>query len=407
MSESASGVVVTAMGNGWVVQPAGGPAMPELAAAVERLPAEPGYVPVAVSPRLPLADDAVLMAVAHEVRRKVLRRLPQNTGVRLAVPNTGQGSETVAGRLGRLVRRSVVAPDGPVWVAVDQSLLVGPAAGSPAGRWRTFTVAGAVRDTGPRHPAPPWQPPGIPYARAGTVDIPAGWWLTSGEFSPDAPGELPFDLAPATGRCLLVIGGPSDEPVTAGRVVEHLRALPGPTRELCVLVGYDSRHPAGPLASQVAAMLDEPVRHGGGLPMLAEDGTEQWFVAHQGELVAAGFVDLAEALAAGGDHRVVTARPPLTGWRATDGPAWPLTDGWTLEVVLSGLWLRPDDVPPTRAGAVRALAAEAGVLSVIVEPGPSGAAELPANVLTHLLARLPAGQREQTRVVWHGIDGHR
>lgn len=407
MSRSAGGVVVTAKGNGWVVHPAGGPAMPQLAAAVERLPSEAGYVAVAVSPRLPLTDDAVLTAVAHEIRRRVLRRLPPSTGVRLAVPYAGQGSEPVAGRLGRLMRRSVVAPDGPVWIAVDQSLLVGPAVGSPAGRWRTFTVAGPVQDTGPRHPAPPWQPAGIPYARAGTVDIPAGWWLTSDEFGPDAPEELPFDLAPAMGRCLLVVGGPSDEPVTAGRVVEHLRALPGSTRELCVLVGYDSRHPAGPLASQVAAMLDEPVRHGGGLPMIADDGTEQWFVAHRGELVAAGFVELAEALPAGGDHRVVAARPPLTGWRVMDGPAWPLIDGWTLEVVLSGLWLRPDEVPPTRASAVRVLAAEAGVLSVIVEPGPSGAAELPADVLTHLLARLPAGPREQARVVRPGVDGHR
>jgi hypothetical protein len=157
----------------------------------------------------------------------------------------------------------------------------------------------------------------------------------------------------------------------------------------------------------MAAVLREPVRYGGGLPMISDDGTEQLFTVHDGNLVTAGFVEVAEALPDGGGHRVVAARPPVSGWSAADDHAWSLIAGWKAEVVLSGLWLRPENVPADRGETVRRLPPEPGVLLVIVETGSSGTAELPATVLTHLLARLPADKRTRVRVTGPGAPDQR
>ncbi|WP_028193600.1 discoidin domain-containing protein [Salinispora pacifica] len=254
---------------------------------------------------------------------------------------------------------------------------------------------------GRRFPAPRWQPAVDPPADGGSVagllqaPIPAGLWVY-----PDAPdqpapgGDDPAYAIPVDAdRPVLLVGRPGVAAPDPDAVMAVADALPSALRGRLTVVPHG---PGATVSAQVCEMLARrwacTVTMAAGVPTLHHDnrlvpvvvdseGVGRWAppisrlaFAPSGQPSPAGPVDF------------------LVGLARVEPDAYQLTSEWVVEVVQSGVWLRPP-LSGESTPAVRERPWQSGRMAIVVGvPGAPLDGEA-RRALRELLVRLPAPVR--------------
>lgn len=277
----------------------------------------------------------------------------------------------------------VTAADGePVGLADGTVFVPGPTAG-----WVSFRPGGQRVRVGARLPAPWWQE-GLPAPGPHVTHVPAGLWVRR-EDAPPRPDDPLLARVPDLDRMYVVLGAPGELPPSRETVTTVLRGLPDESRDRAVLAWYGSGVMAPAMAAAIAADLDTPVRvgHGvpgdGGLVYVDEQGAARWRPFAVESVYRPG------------------REPVLDRWTAPPSLAlaapgsFRLTAGWVVDVVASGLVVRPE----SRQVQAAAVSPRTGPTADIVfaTEGP-----VPPEVLTRLddlIRDLPADTREVVRLL--------
>ncbi|BFU42620.1 hypothetical protein [Krasilnikovia sp. MM14-A1004] len=346
----------------------------------------------------------VVVATAEPPQTLVLRALlnsalaPGCATVRLVLAGAGAADADgwcPARQLADSLGLPVIAPDGPVIALPGMLFVVG-------GEWWTFRPGAGPLAEGPRQPAPAWQravdrPAG---ARLVATPIPAGVWLHAGDEPIDADDPVlavPSDPA----RPTVVIGRPGSADPDPRAVFEYVRALAPAAGDELVLVPYG---PGGRFVDDLAARLPgdavAAVRVDAGLVGVEADGAAFRIVVDDAGRPA--WRPPAQRLRYyGGDApRLLEWRAPMPHLPALDVGTQRLGDGWLVEVVRCGLWVRPEQVDDD---TVRRMPAHPDRLLLLVgtPTAPPAATAwqavrslldaLPPNELAHVQLVLPAG----------------
>ncbi|MEU3608555.1 hypothetical protein AB0E83_24395 [Streptomyces sp. NPDC035033] len=284
-----------------------------------------------------------------------------------------------ADRLGR----TVLLPDGTLRVARGGALYVAAEEGSG---WLRFSPDASPVRVSQRYPAPVWEPlvPERPWRvseRTVVEPLPAGMWVRVTADAPDLAAHrqrLVAAVQPRRDLLPVAVGSPGGEPVPLRDVARYWDSVRIAARPLVRFFQYgpvDAARPE-PLGQSLADLLDRPVDCFNGLPsgtwhrtethVLDGDGKETWHAFAQEvrfhPRTAPGAPAPAPKVLA---HR----RPPTDGDEVAPG-TYALESGAVLEVVQSGLWVRPAAVPEG-AEAVRALPPDphrASLLHSVVPP---------------------------------------
>ncbi|RZU49976.1 hypothetical protein EV385_1735 [Krasilnikovia cinnamomea] len=348
----------------------------------------------------------VVVATAEPPETLVLRALlnsalaPGCATVRLVLAGAGAADADgwcPARQLADSLGLPVIAPDGPVIALPGMLFVVG-------GGWWTFRPGAGPLAEGPRQPATPWQRavtrPVPAGARLVATPIPAGIWLHGGDEPADADDPVlavPSDPA----RVTLVIGRPGSADPDPQALIEYVRELAPAAGDELVLVPYG---PGGRYVDDLAARLPgdavAAVRVDAGLVGAEPDGATVRIVVDDAGLP--GWRPPAQRLRYyGGDApRLLEWRAPMPHLPALDVGTQRLREGWLVEVVRCGLWVRPEHVDDD---TVRRMPAHPERLLLLVgtPSGPPAATvwpavrwlldALPDNELRYLQPVLPTG----------------
>ncbi|MGW6913478.1 hypothetical protein ACWGB8_06605 [Kitasatospora sp. NPDC054939] len=357
-----------------------GPGLPaELSDALARLPAAPDAVVVlAATPDAPAVLFAQLDDLARTATARGAGTLVLAASGLAAAPD---GGPRPAEQVARLAGLPIVAPDGPVTLRADGTLLAtdgdGPASGpgsapgsggsgsdsgSGSGSWWRCPPDGPARPLGPLWPpAPPTAAPTLPEGLAATP-LPAGHWITREPAPPrPADGSALLRAETTAGTLLLLVGRPGETPPPADRLADAVRRLAtDPATDLLLSAPWTTVADLRTLAAALAVELRRPVRAAVGLPLRTSGGHSTRLLDPDGRPTWEPWLT---ELTASPERRAVTA----SAWRGDPpgmtprGPALFETGrpGWCAEAVPAGLWLRPYDPPADRGPR-------------LLEPDPAG-----------------------------------
>jgi hypothetical protein len=391
---SNAGIVVERAGGALVVRAAAADA--EGAAYVAGLSAEPGRTAVLVDRSATAALERLDQLLVAEMHRQLAWLAPAG-GVRLLADRAAaagpHGTPPAALRLARSLGVRVIAPDGPLVALRGGELFsAGPAAG-----WTEFGPDRAARRNGPRYPEPAWQrqlPPRLgDRVPVDLTAVPAGMWLRAPGAPAPSTSDWAYGVPPQPQRLAVLLGAPGESHVDGAAAAAVLAQLPAAVLAAVVLVLYGPQ-PAGPPVGQwLADRLGVPIQVCHALPHYRVDGsTGVTAVDADGQLTWA-------PLALESTYRPGAASPDPRAWlppAADLRPAGPATfwldPDWLVDVVPSGLSIRPATAAPS--AAVAALPVDPHWISVAVTADPPESLRpaidrlvtlLPADVRTRLL----------------------
>jgi len=313
------------------------------------VPAEPGRTMVVVDEQGAAALHALDRGLVGELDRQ-LWTVPggRRQGLRLLVSAAarpaGGGGPALAARLAEELGVEVVAPDGTLVVLRRGELFSVGAAGG----WWGFARGRAPRWAGARFPAPVWQSElpvdmGLRAVSGATVTpVPAGLWVR-GAGGPVAALSDPGFFVPPASMLAVLVGRPGEPWPTAGAVAEVIGGLPPVLRQHFVLVPYGPQ-PADrpPLAQRLADRLGVDVRATHGLPGYAADGSLDFTVVDDtGRGTWRPLVTESVYHPGGRPPTQSSWSAPVAGLPPAGPGSFALVEGWLVEVVPSGLLVRP------------------------------------------------------------------
>jgi hypothetical protein len=286
----------------------------------------------------------------------------------------------------------------------------------PAGAWWAFRRGRRPRRGGPRYPEPGWQsalPEDIAararLSRLGLLAIPAGLWIRPVGAGPAPLQDLAYGVPCAADRLALVVGAASGElagdAAEVDDVARVLQALPAALRATCVVMPCGPQVGPLPLAQRLADLVGGPVRCCHGIVHRAADGT--WCVTAMGRSGQPAWRPfVTESVYHPGAGSPVPAGwvPPAAGMTVAGPGSYGLAAGWVVDVVPSGLLVRPVGVPAERLATRLPVDPEHVSLTVTCAPGGvlSGAGGASGGVLAavaRLAQALPADARALLRLV--------
>ena len=341
----------------------------------ESLPGEPGRLVVVADPPSQRDSEAFWSELAAFLRGK--------GPVRLVVSGSGGGhpvprAEWLADRLGT----EVTAPDGFIAPANGgRSVFVvrDSRADGQTGGWISFRPGSAPVPGGPRFPAPNWEehvPPRRWYTGpVGMAEpIPAGLWIhrrAAESLTGQWLAKPLFDLPTLPETLTVVLGAPGEHWLPDREFRELLHSMPW--LDFAPAVRLVSYSPASeiPLGQLMADRLGRRVLITSGLPS-QPPGRPGSVVLHD-RTGRPAWKPFATELAywprptgAGPDPEVVAFRTPFPGLTPTGSRlgVFEFGAGLLLEVVQSGLWLRPAHHLPD--SSVRALPPATNVMRLTV-----------------------------------------
>ncbi|MBB4678585.1 hypothetical protein HNR67_004703 [Crossiella cryophila] len=323
-----------------------------------------------------------------ESTAKLLPR--KRSGIRLVIGSRSRETTALAGQwLSERLNRVVIAPDGHIMPGVGGSLFVDAGWGSG---WVRFQPGRPPKRDGKRFPRPVWEAPSslaeiMPTSANGVAEpLPGGVWLR-----PRGPEHI---LGPHRARliatvpcqpeiCTVVIGCPGAAPVTVDDITRFWGWLPEDLRPRLRLARFGPVEGRGgvPYGQAVADALGEKVVCYPGLPVGARiepdihlvraDGTLGW-QASMGEL---GYTP-AEPWQEPSAPYPVSYRPPVFGVQEVGRAVYAYAPDALLEIVQSGMWLRPH-YDTANAAAIRLAEADADRQLVLYDEGdPESAARM-------------------------------
>ncbi|GAA1027971.1 MULTISPECIES: hypothetical protein [Amycolatopsis] len=382
------------VGNALVVGPPG-TSRPAVIEWANVLPADPDRQVVVLD--LPFPSNPWTWTAVVEVLRDV-------GPVRLAGAGTGTGQTAVAGWLAAQLDVEVLAPDGGVRPLGDGTFVEGPAG---AGRWRRFRPGQPAEPATVRFPVPVWEaslPEPADLAQAlgkqWRVDqIAAGLWVRSTQARSDAHARSVHAMPYHAETLTIVVGSPGVPPVPASTVARVLTGLPDDVRARARVAPFGSQTES--LGQLVANEAGQPVVCYGGLPVGGPAPGTRVVVAidDDGQSAWRPFATQVGYLPGGSEPVVLERRAPFDNVSAS-GPAvhWLSTD-IVVEVIPSGLWIRPPEAPPC-ASRIRAVELDPRWIKVAIgDPDRPAANELSVAAV-ELLDRLDGADRRQVRFMF-------
>jgi hypothetical protein len=373
------------------------------------LPPEPGRTAVVVDDSAVAALDALDDRLLSDLRGQFSAAVGgPRPGMRLLVGGAARsgpdGSPPLAARMADVLGLEVVAPDGPLVVLRRGELF----SAGPASAWWQFAPGRSATPVGARFPAPDWQSElpadvGVRSASRLTVTpVPCGIWIRAVGGPAADLGDPAYGVPPAPGRVAVIAGRPGEPRPPVDALADVIAGLPRRLRRSYVLVPYGPE-PAreAPIAQRLADGLGADVLATHGLPSYGFDGSlEIPAVDGSGRSTWQPFVS--ESVY----HR---GSEPPTRWawsapltdlpEAGPGTFW-LADGWVVDVVPSGLQVRPAPVGPEPHVLRRPVDAEH--VDLVVTAGESMPGDVPVPVLAAIgrLARsLPPCTRDRLRML--------
>jgi hypothetical protein len=374
------------------------------------LPAEPDRIGLVVhgsaAPALHVLDPQLLADID---RHLPVSSRKQKSGLRLLVGGAARpgpdGSPPLAGRLSEALGVEVVAPDGPVLVLRRGELF----AAGPAGAWWAFVPGRPPEPTGARFPPPMWQwdlPPDLVSQALSwelmVTPIPAGLWVRDVGRPVAELSEAPFAVPPASERPALLIGRPGEERPPVAGIAQLVGALPPPLRTRFVLVPYGP-DPAGqaPIAQRLADHLGEDVRAMHGLPNYVEDSSLDFTVIDEaGGSTWRPFVTESVYHPGAEPPTRWAWWPPVADLQMAGPASFWFVDGWVVDVVPSGLLVRPAMVAPESL-VVRRPADPKHVDLVVTAafPAPDNVPAYVLEAIGRLARALPRAAQERLRML--------
>ncbi|MGW1874399.1 hypothetical protein [Streptomyces sp. NPDC001975] len=320
-------------------------------------------------------------------------------------PDVRRFGQAAAERLGGVV----LAPDGPVRTLPEGGLFVAPEDGTG---WLSYRPRHPVGYDSRRFPKPAWEYAVTDRAwhtasHAVVEPTPSGVWLR-GTGAPGGGRHWLVDRIPAgTEMLTAVVGSPGGPPVDLPDAVRVWHSvLPSARRRLRFLQlgpvalpdGVDSlgQGLADGTGEQVVFYTGLPARQhlGGQMPDIevpSHDGTAAWrpFVSEVVYFPGNGRTPPLPAL--------FGVRSPLTGVPDTTGGTYAYGPETVLEVVQSGLWLRPP-AEPDNSDRVRRVAAAPGRALLLYDRATPESGERLRGLAEDMLRQLDPTLREAFRV---------
>lgn len=276
--------------------------------------------------------------------------------------------------------------------------------------WRRFGTGSSSSDdgggqhesaVGRRFPPPRWQPAVDPMADGGSVagllhtPIPAGLWVYPDAPDQPAPGrdDPAYAIPVDTEHPVLLVGRPGVAAPDPDAVVAVADALPSALRGRLKVAPYG---PGTTVCAQVSAMLARrwacTVTMETGLPTLHRDNRVSPVVCDSGD--SGGWTPPMSRLAFSPSGQPSSAGRVdfLVGLARVEPDAYQLTSQWVVEVVQSGVWLRPP-LSGDMAPAVRERPWQSGRMAIVVGTPDTPLDDEARRALRELLVRLPAPVR--------------
>ncbi len=356
------------------------------------VPPESGRLPVLVDPAAVAAFSSLAPDLVHRLDRQLpLGPVGRRGGVRLLVNDAARddaGGPGLAARLSQCLDIDIVAPQGGVAWGSDSLLALGP-----DGAWHTFTGGRRVATAGPRVPSPPWQnalPPDVRALGVGSAltitTIPAGLWLRAGRGGTPPDAGAAFDIPPSTATMAVLVGAGGEPTPDPAEVRAVLAALPPALREYAVLLAGRPDLPIEEFAAEVVAGLPAGVLVAHVVPVRTSGGVEFMAVDAHGARTWRPYVSISR-YRDDGAPRPWLWTAPLPEFAVSADGVHELAADWAVEVVPSGLVVRPLGCEPAPLVRRRAVQGDRVVLTVTggAQPPPDEVVD----AVSALVERLP------------------
>lgn len=331
-------------------------------------------------------------------------------GVRLVLGGRSREATALAGQwLSERTGRTVVAPDGAVFPGVGGTLFVH--AGKNSG-WVRFRPGRAPEWEAKRFPRPSWDSRVVdpwPTSAVGMAEpIPGGVWIHTA--SHDAASRGHWSRLVRGTPCqpdvlTAVLGCPGMPPLSLDDVARFWRRLDEQSREKVRFVQYGPvRLPEGETLGQALAdLLDARVACYTGMPVGRPESPDVYTMCADGEL---GWLSFAREVGylprshSGHDGAPVllSHRVPVPGVERIGQTVYWYTPDAVLEVVQSGLWMRPPQ-DAQNAAAVRAEPGNADFAVLAFDAADEKRAARMRALAQDVLARLDPATRVRCRLV--------
>uniref|UniRef100_UPI0025AEE817 hypothetical protein n=1 Tax=Amycolatopsis solani TaxID=3028615 RepID=UPI0025AEE817 len=336
----------------------------------------------------------------------VAKALPRRRrGVRLVIGGRSRETSALAGQwLAERIGRPVLAPDGSVIPSAGGALFVHSGRGSG---WVRFQPGRPPKWEAKRFPRPSWDS-GVTSELTSTSSrgvaepLPGGLWIRPvgvdrrlGHHRSALIRGLP--ALPDT--MTIVLGCPGCPPLTMDDAARLWMRLPEPVRHQARFVQYGPMSvPAGKTLGQALAdLLDREIGCYSGIPIGTPHDLDVWTVRYDGSLGWAPFVRELAYVPGQPLPRVLDHRSPISGLKELEPAVYWYSPDAVLEVVQSGLLLRPPSAGPT-AEALRGVTLDTTVHNLTYD-APSDAVERMRFLAEDVLARLDDHTRRLSRIL--------
>ncbi|QUQ62810.1 hypothetical protein [Kutzneria sp. CA-103260] len=326
-------------------------------------------------------------------------------GYRLVLGKHSRDAAVMTGQwLAERLNCPVLVPDGDVVMAPGGALFSSALQGVG---WVRFRRGRAPQQDSRHFPIPDWTFPGAEQIwQPGPVSVveplPAGVWIRPLESADDQRALLISGLVPRSDLMTVVLGSPNSRPVPMAEISRFCHSVPPEHRDRVRFVQYG---PVEVLRSSVgqalADQLGAPVTFYAGLP--STEGTVH-VVSPEGGL---GWRSFARELryhpraAAAGrimPPQLVAYDTPMPGAsELSPGVYWYASDA-VVEIVQSGLWLRPP-VAPVNADHVRTAPSDPRHAAVVFDTSSRHLTDRMQALAGEILATMDPAMRRMFRVL--------
>ncbi|GAA2491328.1 hypothetical protein [Winogradskya humida] len=329
-------------------------------------------------------------------------------GIRLVVCGTGQDTSVLAGQwISDRLGRPVVAPYGQLIRGTSGALFVHATEGSG---WVRYSRGRPPSWEAKRYPQPVWDEAAtdaLPTSANGMVEpLPGGVWIrdTRDEAALREHWQWLASAMPCQPEAFtVVLGCPGTPPLALDDIARFWHELVDLGRDHARFIQYGPvALPEGEsLGQALADLLGTPVVCFTGVPVgrperprmhtVAPDGRLGWQV-YAREL---GYTPRARPTVAAEVPRVISYQAPEILGDEISPLIFRYADDAVVEILQSGLWVRPAE-PPRHAERIRARTADPAVHAVVIEDGQPARMTRLRELADDLVARLDQATRERS-----------
>ncbi|MEA5362857.1 hypothetical protein VA596_25205 [Amycolatopsis sp., V23-08] len=339
----------------------------------------------------------------------VAKALPRRRrGVRLVIGGRSRETSALAGQwLAERIGRPVLAPDGSVIPSAGGALFVHSGRGSG---WVRFQPGRPPKWEAKRFPRPSWDS-GVTAELTSTSSrgvaepLPGGLWIRPVGFDRQLGyhrSALIRGLPALPDTMTIVLGCPGCPPLTMDDAARLWMRLPEPVRHKARFVQYGPMSvPAGTTLGQALAdLLGREVGFYSGLPIGAPHDLDVWTVLYDGGLGWATFARELAYVPRQPLPRLLDHRAPIDGLKEIEPAVYWYSPDAVLEVVQSGLLLRPPTAGPT-VEALREVTLDTSLHNLTYDVPEEGAdaVERMRLLAEDVLARLDEHTRRISRIL--------